>query len=72
MLMARAPAISHFRLEIPIVLGFRHHQAAHVAVEQPANLVGLQVAALMRSRGHDLEAGQRATGGIRSHARCRE
>src|SRR6266849_5218019 len=53
-----------FRLEDSHRIGIRDHQGGDIAVYEPADLISLQVATLMRVRDHDLESRERAARGI--------
>src|SRR6266851_8593213 len=55
-----------FRLEDSHRIGIRDQQGGDVAVYEPADLIGLEVSALVRFRDHHLEASKRAAGGIGS------
>src|SRR6266851_91690 len=53
-----------FRLEDSHRIGIRDHQGGDVAVYEPADLIGLEVSALVRFRDHHLESRERAARGI--------
>src|SRR6266849_7705402 len=53
-----------FRLEDSHRIRIRNHKGGDIAVYEPADLIGLQVATLMRVRDHHLEARERAARGI--------